>query len=53
MWLSGLGWWTEQALESVHADFKKFWMPRKMDMDHPAFGETLLKAICAYNGRHF
>ena len=50
LWL-GLGYWTEQALESVHADFKSFWAMRKVGTDNSRCLDTMLNAISAYNIR--
>lgn len=48
----GLGYWTEQALEAIHCDFKKFWLRRKVDTNNLKFSETLFKAVIAYNSSH-
>lgn len=48
----GLGYYSEQAMESVHADFKKTWNKYKVDKSHPNYSERLLKAICEYNSSH-
>ena len=50
--LSGLGFWMEQAMESVHHDFKVFWERYKVDCDHPQFGPKLKSALSAYCARH-
>ena len=47
-----LAFWMEQAMESVHHDFKVFWERYKVDINHPEFGERLKAAIVAYNSRH-
>lgn len=49
---SGLGFFSEQAMESVHADFKKIWEKYKVSIDHPEYLKRLLSAICEYNGSH-
>ena len=51
--IHGLGHWTEQALEAVHADFKKTWAIRKVPAKHPDFAKFLKNVVCAYNIRHF
>ena len=37
----GLGFYTEQAMESVHADFKKVWEKYKVSKEHPDYSERL------------
>jgi len=48
----GLGYWSEQAMESCHHDFKEFWSLTKVDEDHPNFAERLLSSIIKYNSSH-
>ena len=48
----GLGYWSEQAMESCHHDFKEFWSHTKVDQDHPNFAERLLSTIIKYNISH-
>ena len=48
----GLGYWSEQAMESCHHDFKEFWSHTKVDQDHPNFAERLLSTIIKYNSSH-
>lgn len=48
----GLGFYSEQAMEAVHADFKKIWEKYKLKKDHPNYHEHLLKAVCEYNSQH-
>lgn len=48
----GLGFYSEQAMESVHADFKNVWTKYKVDQTHPDYAGRLLKAITEYNSRH-
>ena len=50
--LLGLGWYSEQAFESVHSDFSAAWERVKVPMDHPEFGARLLACISAYNSKH-
>ena len=47
----GLGYWTEQLLESVHQDFKQFWEIRKVGQHNANFNEVLRRADCVYNTR--
>lgn len=49
---SGLGFWMEQAMESMHHDFKVFWERYKVDIDHPEFGSRLKAAVSSYCARH-
>jgi hypothetical protein len=48
----GLGYWSEQAFESVHADFKEMWETVKVDIDHPEFLTKLLSCVIRWNSRH-
>lgn len=49
----GLGRCSEQAGESVHHDFAKTWENYKLkSLSHPEYGNSLKRAVCAYNGRH-
>ena len=50
--IKGLGYWTEQALESVHKDFNEFWKLRKIGAEHETHQAALLKAVVTYNKRH-
>lgn len=50
--VAGLGFWMEQAMESVHHDFRIFWERYKVDINHPEFGLRLRAAVSAYNRRH-
>lgn len=48
----GLAFWSEQAGESGHADFKKWWSRRKVGRDHPDFGNNVFETVLDYNARH-
>ena len=48
----GLGYWSEQAMESCHHDFKQFWSLTAVHPDHPDFAEKLLNAVIKYNSLH-
>ena len=48
----GLGFWSEQAFESVHADFKKSWESVKVDISHPDFPKKLKNCVTRYNSSH-
>ena len=52
MFISGLGYWSEQAFESVHADFKLSWESMKVDIDHPEYLSKLLACIVRWNAMH-
>ena len=45
-----LGAFSEQASESVHADFKTVWKHFTVDINHSEFGSQLLSAVVKYNG---
>ena len=47
-----LGYFSEQASESVHSDFRKTWENYKVSPNNPSFGEKLLRAVVIYNARH-
>ena len=48
----GLGFYSEQASESVHYDFKQTWNNYKVKENHPDFAKNLLKAVLKYNALH-
>lgn len=48
----GLGFFSEQAMESVHFDFKSTWEINKVTIDHPDYPKKLLRAVCQYNSLH-
>lgn len=48
----GLGFFSEQAFESVHHDYTKTWQNFKVNVDNPDYGEKLLRAVCSYNCKH-
>lgn len=48
----GLGFFSEQAMESVHFDFKSFWEKNKVAENHPDYAKKLLRAVCQYNSLH-
>ena len=48
-----LGFFSEQASESVHHDFQKFWDSRyKREMSHPLYHDKLLRSVVEYNSKH-
>lgn len=48
----GLGFYSEQAVESAHADFSKTWTRHKVLKNHPDYSRKLLRAVCEYNSFH-
>ena len=48
----GAGYWSEQAMESCHKDFRNEWEPNKVPEKHPDYGEKLLNTIVRYNWKH-
>lgn len=49
---SGLGFFSEQASESVHRDFWETWLRYKVGHDHPSFARRIFRAVTDYNTRH-
>ena len=49
---TGLGAWSEQAMESVHHDMKLEWDRTKVGPDHPKYREILFDTIVRYNSKH-
>ena len=52
--LRGLGYWSEQASESVHSDFEKLWVGSsyKRKKHHEDYEKFALKCIVTYASRH-
>ena len=48
----GLGRWSEQSSESVHADFSKTWDRYKVPYGHPLYSNRLLRAVLSYNASY-
>ena len=50
----GLGYWSEQASESVHCDFDSLWIGSKYKraMSHEQYTSQLLKCAVVYNSRN-
>ena len=48
----GLGFFSEQAVEAVHADFGAFWRKYEVPLEHPNYLKQLLRAVLAYNAKH-
>ena len=49
---SGLGYWSEQSMESGHHDFKLEWEKVKVSTNHAEHGIRLFKTVVRYNGKH-
>ena len=50
--VAGLGFWSEQAMESCHHDFKLEYENLKICQDSPEFLERLRSLVVCYNGKH-
>ena len=50
--ISGLGYWSEQAFEAVHANFKLSWENVKVDIDHTEYLPKLKNSVTRYNASH-
>ena len=49
----GLGLWSEQAGESIHREFLKYWDSYKINLlSDPSYGERLMKAVVEFYSRH-
>ena len=48
----GLGYYSEQAMESMHKELKNEWGAEKVDVKHPKYGEKLLSMVIFINGKH-
>lgn len=48
----GLAHWSEQAIESIHADFKKTWARYAVGCKNQRYGEQLLNAVKDYASKH-
>lgn len=49
----GLGLWSEQAGESVHSEFNKYWDRFKINLlDEPSFINRLKKAVVTFSSQH-
>ena len=49
----GLGFWAEQAMESMHSEWNHFWERRKVGLDHPNYVEHLFENLVAFNARNY
>lgn len=49
----GLGTWSEQAGESIHREFIKYWNKYKINLlEHPDYGEHLKKAVVDFSSNN-
>ena len=48
----GLGFWSEQAMESCHHDFAQAWSLRKYGKDHEHYADKFLDCVLDYNSSH-
>lgn len=48
----GLGFYSEQVIESLHHDFSDTWKNFKVLKEHPQYKDRLLRAVCQYNSKH-
>ena len=48
----GLGFYSEQAMESMHKELKLEWGSEKVDVKHPNYGDNLKKTTVRINGKH-
>lgn len=49
---TGLGIYSEQAVESTHSKFKTHWQRYKRSPLHPSYGEKLLQCVVDFNSKH-
>ena len=50
---AGLGLWSEQAGESIHRVFLKYWEKYKTNNIHdPAYGDKLKRAVVEFSSQH-
>ena len=48
----GLGFWSEQASEHVHAEFKKVWADLLRALEDPNYAQQFFKAGVKFNSNH-
>ncbi len=48
----GLGYYSEQAVETAHSLFKVHWVRYKRPKGHPTYAQQLLKCINDFNSKH-
>ena len=50
--IAGLGFWSEQAMEAGHHDFKIEWEKVKVSANHAEYGERMFQTVVRYAGKH-
>ena len=50
--VAGMGFWSEQAMESCHHDFKMEVENDKLSSASPEYLERLLQIVVRYNSKH-
>ena len=50
--IAGLGFWSEQSMESGHHDFKLEWEKVKVSENHAEYAERLFNTVVRYAGKH-
>ena len=50
--VAGLGFWSEQSMESGHHDYKLEWEKVKVSPNHEEYGDRLLDTTVRYAGKH-
>ena len=50
--IAGLGFWSEQSMESGHHDFKLEWEKVKVSTNHVEYTERLFTTVIRYAGKH-
>ena len=48
----GLGYFSEQAMESMHRELLQEWGGEKVDINHSSYGENLKRTMVRVNGKH-
>ena len=48
----GLGFYSEQAMESFHHDPKEEWVQDNVDIKHPKYSDNLKRLVVRVNGKH-
>ena len=50
--VAGLGFWSEQAMEAGHHDFKTEWEKVKVSANHAEYSERMFQTVVRYAGKH-
>ena len=48
----GMGFYSEQAMESMHYELREEWGVQKLDINHPNYGDKLKGVVARINGKH-